>query len=302
MRGFFKPLEPQNQVYYQLKFYQIFCGIFSYQGIDTPIHFINNWFYHQGKIAIYIDDEDDDKVKAAEVATVITKDEYLDPVTFKGRLPDGTEKTMTTGPDDGVSKAAVIVYNSTVREVIATQIFQLCLELGKIDDILAIKRDQYTTPYIFMGDADTKKTFDAIINSIKNKVLSITLNSGYVDMESVKVLNLDVPYITDKLMSEKEYIYREACQILGFDYAIVDKKERLITNEVISKKLLPNLAFERLEKARDEGFALAKERLGATITYTAGEYDGLGDEPTNPKQNEKNGDSGVTPREELQDA
>lgn len=60
----------------------------------------------------------------------------------------------------------------------------------------------------------------------------------------LKVLKTDAPYVADKIMEYKKEIWNEALTFLGINNLLVDKKERLISDEANSNNELINLNLQ----------------------------------------------------------
>ena len=52
-----------------------------------------------------------------------------------------------------------------------------------------------------------------------------------MNLDSIKPINLDIPFIARDLLSVKTEIYNEALTSLGVVSAFTDKRERLVANE-----------------------------------------------------------------------
>lgn len=82
----------------------------------------------------------------------------------------------------------------------------------------------------------------------------------------ISALKTDAPFIADKIMTYKKEIWNEALTFLGINNIIIDKKERLITDEASSNNELINLNLQSYLAPRQEACRQFNEKFGLTGT------------------------------------
>lgn len=87
------------------------------------------------------------------------------------------------------------------------------------------------TPYIITGDKRMLGQFMNFMKKIFQGVRTIFVSKGF-RLEDVNVLQTNAPFIADELHNMKQSILRECMTFLGIENANMDKKERLVTDEV----------------------------------------------------------------------
>lgn len=87
------------------------------------------------------------------------------------------------------------------------------------------------TPYIITGDKRMLQQFKVFMKNILKGVQTIFTSKGF-RMEDVNVLQTNAPFIADELHGMKQAILRECMTLLGIENANMDKKERLVADEV----------------------------------------------------------------------
>lgn len=87
------------------------------------------------------------------------------------------------------------------------------------------------TPYIITGDKRMLQQFKVFIKKILQGVQTIFTSKGF-RTEDVNVLQTNAPFIADELHGMKQAILRECMTLLGIENANMDKKERLVSDEV----------------------------------------------------------------------
>ena len=82
----------------------------------------------------------------------------------------------------------------------------------------------------------------------------------------LRSINTNAPFVADKIMDYKKEIWNEALTFLGINNIVVDKKERLITDEANSNNELINLNLQSYLAPRQEACRQFNEKFGFTGT------------------------------------
>lgn len=86
------------------------------------------------------------------------------------------------------------------------------------------------------------------------------------DMDSIKAIRTDAPVVFDKLQNYKKEIWNEALTYLGINNVMIEKAERLITDEANSNNELINLNLQASLAPRKEACRQFNELFGLTGT------------------------------------
>lgn len=128
---------------------------------------------------------------------------------------------------------SVIIYDNYLR----TSVFYDCLFFAKrLTDItrtIDINLHVQKMPFVILCDETQKMTVENVLNSIEDNKYKIYGYKG-LDIEGIKVLKTDAPFISDKLSIEKMKIWNECLTFLGINNANTEKRERLIQAEANS--------------------------------------------------------------------
>lgn len=87
------------------------------------------------------------------------------------------------------------------------------------------------TPYIITGDRRMLQQFKVFMKKILQGVQTIFTSKGF-RTEDINILQTNAPFIADELHGMKQAILRECMTFLGIENANMDKKERLVSDEV----------------------------------------------------------------------
>lgn len=126
---------------------------------------------------------------------------------------------------------SVIIWNNYLRSNSITDIQMYSKRLYLLDRIIDINANAQKTPILVQG---TEKQRLTLLNLYKE----FDGNSPFIfgdknlDLNALKCLNTGAPYVADKIYQLKTQIWNEALTYLGISNINIQKKERLITDEV----------------------------------------------------------------------
>lgn len=146
---------------------------------------------------------------------------------------------------------SVIIWNNYLRTNSITDIKMYSRRLYLLDRIIDVNANAQKTPVLVQG---TEKQRLTLLNLYKE----FDGNSPFIfgdknlDLNALKSLNTGAPYVADKIYQLKTQIWNEALTYLGISNINIQKKERLITDEV-TRNQGGTIAsrFSRLQARRD---------------------------------------------------
>lgn len=126
---------------------------------------------------------------------------------------------------------SVIIYNNMIHQNSMLDVEMFAKRLYNIDRTIDTNVNAQKTPVLVLAD-ETQRLV------MKNLYMKYEGNEPFIfgdkslDMNNIKVLKTDAPYLADKLFQLKTDIWNEALTYLGISNISYQKKERLITDEV----------------------------------------------------------------------
>lgn len=126
---------------------------------------------------------------------------------------------------------SIIIWNNYLRTNSITDIKLYSKRLYLLDRIIDVNANAQKTPVMVQG---TEKQRLTLLNLYKE----FDGNSPFIfgdknlDLNALKSLNTGAPYVADKIYQLKTQIWNEALTYLGITNINIQKKERLITDEV----------------------------------------------------------------------
>lgn len=127
---------------------------------------------------------------------------------------------------------SVVIFNNYLRTNSVLDVKMFARRLYNLDRIIDVNANAQKTPVIIQG---TEKQRLTLLNMYEkwNGNEPFIFGDKNIDLNVMKVLNTDAPYVCDKIYELKVQIWNEALTYLGISNINIQKKERLITDEVM---------------------------------------------------------------------
>lgn len=126
---------------------------------------------------------------------------------------------------------SVLIYNNYQRTNSMLDIEMYAKRLAQIERTIDVNVHGQKTPLIITCDETQRLTLKNMYKQIDDNEFVI-FGSKNLDLQGIKVLRTDVPYVADKLNTLKNEIWNEALTYLGISNVNAHKKERLLVDEV----------------------------------------------------------------------
>lgn len=126
---------------------------------------------------------------------------------------------------------SVIIWNNYLHTNNLLDVQMFAKRLYNLDRIIDVNANAQKTPVLIQGDEKQKLTLQNLYKEYDGNQPFIFGYKG-LDRDVLSVLNTDAPYVADKIYSLKTQIWNEALTYLGISNINIQKKERLITDEV----------------------------------------------------------------------
>lgn len=129
------------------------------------------------------------------------------------------------------TKNSVIIWNNYLRTNSELDIEMFARRLALLDRIIDVNANAQKTPILIQGEEKDKLTLKNLYKEYDGNSPVIYGYNG-LDKNSLTVLTTEAPYVADKIYTLKTQIWNEALTYLGISNINIQKKERLITDEV----------------------------------------------------------------------
>ena len=174
---------------------------------------------------------------------------YDEPIKLK---PYGTNYIGTELVNN---EECVLIRNNDCMLPTAPTIQLYALRLADTTRAIDVNINAQKTPVTIMTN---QKTRLSLVNAYKK----VTGNEPVIyvdkslDMDNIKVLNTEAPAVFDKLQLQKHNIWNECMSFLGINNANMDKRERLVADEVAANNDQIEISAQVMLKAREKACEL----------------------------------------------
>lgn len=127
---------------------------------------------------------------------------------------------------------SVIIYNNLLRTNSMLDVEMFARRLYDLDRSVDVNARAQKTPVLIQCDENMRLSLVNMYRQYDGNAPVIFGTNG-LNKESLTVLNTGAPFVADKLYQLKTQIWNEALTYLGIANINVQKKERLITDEVM---------------------------------------------------------------------
>lgn len=126
---------------------------------------------------------------------------------------------------------SVIIYNNPLYTGDALTITSYALKLATLDQIIMVNAQAQRTPYILMADTADRLSIENFFSQM-NDGANVIFPKKTFDMDNVRVLNLNAPYVADKIQLLKTLYMNEILTYLGIDSNTAYKNAQQISVEI----------------------------------------------------------------------
>lgn len=163
-------------------------------------------------------------------------------------------------------KQTVLVYNNINRLPTATTLELFAYRLYEAERSADTNIKNQKFPVIILADDKTRLTLENFYNQYDGNRPVIYGDKQNLNINDIKAIKTDSPFVADKLIDYKKEIWNEALTYLGVNNIMVDKKERLVADEANSNNELINLNLQSYFAPRQKACKQFNELFGLTGT------------------------------------
>ena len=186
-------------------------------------------------------------------------------------------RSLYTGLIEGLSdkqrewfenKQCVLIQNNWDRTPTAGSMELFALRLYEAERTIDTNIKAQKTPVLLMVGEKQRLTMLNLYNQYDGNqpVIFGDKNQLSGSEKPVQAVQTLAPFVADKLTDYKKEIWNEALTFLGINNIMVDKKERLVTDEANSNNELINLNLQSYLAPRQEACKQFNEKFGLTGT------------------------------------
>ncbi len=169
------------------------------------------------------------------------------------------------------AEEVVVVYNNIIDSGLnamssVDEIGMYAYRLMQIQRTIDININGQKFPIIVNCDEKKRLTYENLYNNYEGNTPFMIGTSG-LDVDNIKAIKTDVPYLADKLNQDKLNVWNEALAFLGINSnPSPDKKERQIVSEVYSNTEQINYFAESYLLCRQNACKELKSKFDLDVT------------------------------------
>lgn len=134
--------------------------------------------------------------------------------------------------------------------------------LAEADITADINVKAQKTPVLLLGTQNQVLTLKNLYNQYAGGQPVIYGDKDIINLDSIKAIKTDAPFIANDLMAYKKEIWNELLTFLGINNIVTDKRERQIKDEVNSNNELININLKNSLVARQNACDLFNKKYG----------------------------------------
>ena len=158
----------------------------------------------------------------------------------------------------------VIIRNNATADNDYDDLLTFATRINEIELTMDINLNAQKTPFVVLCDEKERLTFKNIINEVRKFKYAI-FGTKNLKMNNVDVLNTSSPYLLDKLQQQKRELFNELLSFLGINNNNVEKRERLLVDEVNANNEFILVNLEHMYEERKKACDLINEKFGTNI-------------------------------------
>jgi hypothetical protein len=199
--------------------------MFEWKNLPDTVdaRYLEMCLFNQGK-AIFFKDEVLDYL-ALRMTPQGGFDVYRNPVRRRAYADNGYNCIL----DESDS---VIIYNNFLRRDSFRDMQYYAIRLWDLDNTVAVNCSAQKTPVLVQAPESQRLTVENLYKEYIGNA-PVIYGDANLDINALKVIRTDAPYVADRLYMLKTQIWNEALTCLGISNVNVQKKERLVTDEVV---------------------------------------------------------------------
>lgn len=223
-----------NRTYLQYynRLTELAVSMFEWKNLPSSVdpRFLELTLFSEGKVVFFEDkdlatsDSGDDKYFALQCEMSGNLDVYHIPMRRRAHGINGYSRALT-------AEDSVIIFNNYLHTNSMLDIEMYAKRLYQLERTIDVNVIQQKTPVVVLCDENQ-------IGVMKNLYMKYEGNEPFIfgdknlDLKGISVLNTNAPYVADKLNMLKVEMFNEALTYLGISNVNIQKKERLLSDEV----------------------------------------------------------------------
>lgn len=224
--NFDESAQMNNRTYgqYLNRLTELSLSMFEWKNIPSTIdpRFLELTLFQDGQAVFFLDEALGHL--ALQVAMNGGFDVYRVPIRRRAYAVNGYQRQLD-------NTNSVIIYNNYLHTNSILDVKQFAKRLYNLDRIIDVNANAQKTPVLVQGSEQQRLTLINLYQQYDGNA-PVIFGDKNLDVNGLKSISTEAPYVADKIYQLKTQIWNEALTYLGISNINVQKKERLISDEV----------------------------------------------------------------------
>ena len=267
-----------NDYYERLKL--IALSLFEWDGLPESCNarFLEMTLYTYGR-ALFINDPETGFLNMRCTPSGILNN-YDEPVSYTAY--------STVYNRDFTRDECVLIRNNYLERPTDNSVLLFATRLTEAERTIDTNVKAQKTPVLIRCDEKDRLTMKNLYKDYAGNEPFI-LGGKSLNIEGLKVLKTDAPFVADKLQVYKQQIWNEALTFFGINNTNTEKRERLITDEVNANNEVISINAEAMLLARQEAANAINKLYGLNVTVKMRSFQVEDEQVDEVKEGEENG-------------
>ncbi len=165
----------------------------------------------------------------------------------------------------------VIIRSSYTGKALSEFIAHYCYKLTDIDFTIRTQLNSHKLPFILYGDKNSQKTLQQYFDAITSFKPALVIDKDKMSEDKLTFVNTETTYIAGDLFNLYKSYEGEILTHLGINNNPIEKKERLVTDEVNANNQVINYHLQLMLKPRQEAVNDINKRFNTNISVEVDE-------------------------------
>lgn len=252
-------------------------------GIDEK--WIEQYLYTDGRCIFYKDVDNGLGLMVARCGLTGNLNHYDEPTRLQPIATNYDHKELENNED------CILIRNNDEMIPTINTIRMYAYRLADISRTIDINVQAQKTPLLIKCTEKQKQSLKKVYRNWNGNE-PVTFADKTLELNTFEVLKTDAPIVFDKLQLQKHMIWNECMCFLGINNANMDKRERLVADEVQANNEQIEISAHVMLKAREKACELINKKFGTNISVELRDLEIEDIEDLEPIQNPTNNSKG----------